>query len=338
MRIYNKALIILLTLSASVFAVSFQRIGMPSGGIPYFEEISANYILVGRNPNWVWSGGAYTVPGFPGLITALSDDGVIIVSGEFGHGNLFYKTIGGITEIIPGISGVSYTTPTGISADGSKIVGTTRGGGYQQTPRWVYEDGSYTLLPLPSGAIGTHDLHISSDGSIIAGTVWGGTATGHIVRWENGSINVLPNPEGKFFTACEISGDGSTVIAGHYRWQDGTINILPIPTDVTSWAALAVSFDGSLVFGNGGGKAFVWDEINGTRLLKDFLEDDYGLNLTGWDLQNVSATDASGNIITGYGINPQGQGELWIATIPEPATIALLALGGLMLRKKAGRI
>lgn len=348
MRIYKSTLIVLVSISTALFGASFQGIGMPASGVPYFEAISSNYTLVGRNPNWVWSGGTYTVPSFPGLITALSDDGLTIVSGEFGYGNLFYRTIGGATEIISGIAGFAYTTPYGISADGSKIVGNTRS---PQMLGWVYENGSYNLLPLPVWGQGTDSLKISSDGSIIAGGVWGSTGEGHIVLWENDNMNVLSNPAGvnsAFLRA--LSGDGLTVAGGYYDsfhnrqvyvWRNGNIDMLPLLTGATSAVATAVSFDGSLVFGNlldsseNSIGSFVWDDINGTRLLKDFLEDDYGIDLTGWNLMSVSATDASGNIITGYGINPQGQGELWIATIPEPATIALFAFGGLMMRRKA---
>ncbi|GEM_PF-3083719 len=331
--------ILALLISPTIFAVSFQGIGMPPSDAKNVVGISADKTIVSHYsiPNWIWTNMMYTTPSYPGGIIDISDDGSTIIGYVSGE-NSFYTVTNGVVNIIPGVAGFSLTTPTAISANGLKIVGTTRGG-VLQTPGWVYENGSYTQLPLPDGATGTHSLHISNDGSVIAGTVWGGSAAFHVVLWENDNINVLPNPEGEFFTACAISGDGKTVAAGHYRWQDGIIDIIPILTGFTSASVKALSFDGSVVFGNAyndyGSIAFVWDEINGTRLLKDFLEDDYGLDLTNWNLLSVSATDASGNIITGYGINPQGKGELWIAQIPEPATIALIAMGlGLMIKKR----
>lgn len=330
-------------LASNLFAASFQGIGVPPTKSMSVGGISSDKILVSYSDvkNWTWSAGSYTITDFPGKVMNISDDSSTII-GYIPVGNSFYTVTNGTTNVIAGpVPGLLYTTPSAVSANGSKIVGNTRGTGSQQTPSWIYENGNFTLLPLPNGAQGTHGIKISADGSVVAGTVYGNdnSVRGHIVLWENNNITVLPNPEGEFFTSCEISGDSSTLIAGHYRWHNGTIDTIPILEGFTSSYALALSFDGSLVFGyasNGTDNiAFIWDPINGTRTLKDFLQKDYGLNLTGWTLQSVSATDTSGNIITGYGLNPQGQRELWIATIPEPATIFMFSLGLLIIKKRA---
>jgi hypothetical protein len=36
----------------------------------------------------------------------------------------------------------------------------------------------------------------------------------------------------------------------------------------------------------------------------------------------------------GFGTNPDGYTEAWIATVPEPASLLILGLGGLILRKR----
>lgn len=41
-----------------------------------------------------------------------------------------------------------------------------------------------------------------------------------------------------------------------------------------------------------------------------------------------------GLTIVGWGYNPDGYDEAWIATIPEPTTLLLLGFGGLALRRK----
>ena len=68
--------------------------------------------------------------------------------------------------------------------------------------------------------------------------------------------------------------------------------------------------------------------------LKDVLEDDYYLDLTGWTLDWAMDVSDNGLTIVGVGINPLGDTEAWVATIPEPATLLLFGLGGLALRRK----
>jgi len=96
--------------------------------------------------------------------------------------------------------------------------------------------------------------------------------------------------------------------------------------------AYAVSADGGIVVGYGttqlGGEAFLWDELNGMRNLRDVLVQDCGLNLTGWTLADASGISADGMTVVGWGYDPSGNIEGWVATLPEPVTLSLLALGG----------
>lgn len=107
--------------------------------------------------------------------------------------------------------------------------------------------------------------------------------------------------------------------------------------------AHAVSIDGAVVVGgsvageNGWSAAFVWEEGHGMRSLEYVLANDCGLDLTGWWLMEAMDVSADGTTIVGYGINPDGQTEAWIATIPEPTTLSVLALGGFaLLRRRRG--
>ena len=52
-----------------------------------------------------------------------------------------------------------------------------------------------------------------------------------------------------------------------------------------------------------------------------------GVDLTGWQLASALGISADGNAIAGYGINPSGQTEAFIAVIPEPGTALLMGLG-----------
>lgn len=102
--------------------------------------------------------------------------------------------------------------------------------------------------------------------------------------------------------------------------------------------ALAVSADGSSVVGWGitdiGYEAFVWDSIHGMRNLKSVLINDFGLELTDWQIKYATGISADGTKIVGSGINPDGNTEGWVATIPEPCSLLLLAIGSLILRKR----
>jgi len=81
-------------------------------------------------------------------------------------------------------------------------------------------------------------------------------------------------------------------------------------------------------------EAFIWDAENGMRNLRLALEDDFGLDLGGLTLARAEAVSGDGSTIVGYGYNPSGETEGWIAHIPEPTTLSLLTLGGLAILRR----
>jgi uncharacterized membrane protein len=89
--------------------------------------------------------------------------------------------------------------------------------------------------------------------------------------------------------------------------------------ETASWA-YDVSGDGSIMVGDsddGSPTAFIWDDGNGMRNLKDVLETDYGLDLTDWQLQRATGISDDGNTIVGTGINPEGVEEAWLFAVNE---------------------
>jgi hypothetical protein len=62
------------------------------------------------------------------------------------------------------------------------------------------------------------------------------------------------------------------------------------------------------------------------RNLRNVLEDDFGLDLSGWTLTEATGISADGRTIVGYGVNPSGDQEGWIA-VPEPPPAALVFAG-----------
>ncbi|RME68265.1 MAG: PEP-CTERM sorting domain-containing protein [Verrucomicrobia bacterium] len=147
-------------------------------------------------------------------------------------------------------------------------------------------------------------------------------------------------PGGSFFSvASAVSADGTTIVGGSdsadgteaFRWTStgGMIGLGDLPGGAFHSHGYGVSGDGSVIVGEGttaaGRKAFIWTQAGGMADLQTTLIDDYGLAgaLAGWTLESARAVSPDGRTIVGFGINPWGQTEAWLAVIPEPSTYAV---------------
>ena len=86
-----------------------------------------------------------------------------------------------------------------------------------------------------------------------------------------------------------------------------------------------ISLDGSTVVGLSNSApestAFIWDSTNGIRNLKEVLTNEYGLDMTGWNLTAAWDVSDSGETIVGEGYDPYGNHTAWIASIREQTRI-----------------
>jgi len=222
----------------------------------------------------------------------------------------------------------------GISSDGSTIVGyswkvSQTGTGYQAI-RWTTGTGMVGLGFLPGG-VSSIAFGASADGSIIVGLSNNGTAD-QALRWTSDAgmmgLGVLPGGTGS--EAYAVSADGSTIVGGStkaFRWTAGT-GMVELDTLPGNSSASAVSADGSTIVGSLGSDGFIWDSTHGERVLSAVLTG-LGLNIKGWTNLDAVGVSADGLTIAGYGTNPSGQQEAWIATVPEPTT-GLLVMAGVL--------
>jgi len=191
----------------------------------------------------------------------------------------------GAIEVLSGIpGGTTESFATAISADGRVIVGVINVGIGQQAYRWV--DGVFEPLgDSPGGISDSRAMDVSADGRIIVGR--GVAENGYqAFRWENEVVEPLGDLEGGslYSEAFAVSGDGQVIVgSGH-------------------------SADGE--------EAFIWDRETGIRPIKEVLEADYGLDLTGWALTRATGVSDDGRTIVGTGTNPNGFREGWITDFP----------------------
>jgi probable HAF family extracellular repeat protein len=302
---------------------------------------------------------------FESIARAVSADGQIVVgSGRGTSGLEAFRwengTMAGLGDL-PG--GDFLSRANGVSADGSVIVGIGSSPTGFEAVRW--SGGSIEGLgDLAGGPIGSSQaMGVSGDGEVIAG--YGNSGDFQAAVWEDDAIVGLgfladPGPTGAFQSlAYGVSANGSVTVGASdnwrnvfdpytggclkvkyfepFRFQDGVMaslfeGITPCQTTGTGSTfgiSLAVNADGSVIVGWGFG-AFIWDESKGKRDLEDVLENDFGLDLTGWRLDRATGVSADGTVIVGYGRNPQGDQEAWIAVLPQPDPVPGLSASGLM--------
>lgn len=243
---------------------------------------------------------------------------------------------------LPGLAG--YSECRGISADGQVLCGFNSDGlitGYTAISGLRIDNGVSTALPYP-GAGGQLDAGCysqpSEDGSVLAGRVRLGGLNYQACRWNGTTLVLLPallGAPGNAYSAClAISGDGTVQVgvstsaaSPNYgqgeacRWEGGVVQSLgALPGASQRGAARSANRDGSVVVGTAQSNAltmvaFIWDEVHGMRELKSVLEDEFGFDLTGWTLNDATAITPDGHVIVGWGVNPSGNTEGWIARL-----------------------
>jgi probable HAF family extracellular repeat protein len=257
------------------------------------------------------------------------------VIGQQTAGEAFRWTQAGGMTGLGFLPGHDRSWATGVSADGSVVVGFS-GGWTGNAFRWT-QTGGMVDLGYPAGGVWSRAQAVSADGSVVVGD-WGTeTIWRDGFRWTEADGTVSLGSGGMNYI-YDVSADGSVVVGeshtlGAVRWTeaDGLVALGDV-AEFPNGRARGVSENGSLIVGvysppTGGGSAFLWDATNGMRDLTELLIAD-GVDLAGCDLYSADVSfDGQRIVVIGDGHNPNVPGAGWVAVVPEPSSFALLAMG-----------
>jgi len=241
----------------------------------------------------------------------------------------------------------------GVSDDGSVVAGYGKrkagtGTSYFEAARWT-NGGTVIegLGDLPLGSTQSRAYGISGDGAVVVGQGTGASGL-EAFMWtpSDGMVGLGDLAGGSSESIANATCTDGSVIVGYgnsvlgveaFMWMDGDgmVGLGDLDGGGFESVANAVSSAGDVVVGYGtsasGTEAFLWREASGMRSLQTYLEDDLGLDLTGWTLTSAEGISANGGTIVGWGTNPSGQEEAWLATIPVPEPSATLLQGAAIL-------
>ena len=222
---------------------------------------------------------------------------------------------------LPGDNG---GTASGISGDGSTVVGaTTTGGILPIAYTWQEETGIVGLGDFSGGVNSSSSAATSFDGSVVVGTGNSGSSTAFRWTLETGLVSLGTD------SAQDVSADGNTIVGRDgvggsqraYIWtpQTGALHLGTLPGGGVTQAS-GVSADGLIVVGSSGGEAFRWSASTGM----------FGLgNLTGNSFDDSSAIDisADGTVIVGDADISSSVEHAFVWTLSE-GMVGLGSLGG----------
>jgi probable HAF family extracellular repeat protein len=235
-----------------------------------------------------------------------------------------------------------YNVAYGISGDGLVIVGTTASNNppnSNEAFRWTQVAGFQHLSGRAPVWGNVEGNGTSADGSVIVGQATRNDGRGwEAYRWtaDSGIVglgDLNGDPEFQSSTATAVSSNGAVVVGyadapnsfdQAFRWTQATgmigLGAFQTPFGIGGSQALAVNTDGSVIagwsFGDNGEQASLWTQSGGLRSLRAVLTDaGLGPAIANWDFTRATGLSADGRVIVGYGANPQGQTEAFIARL-----------------------
>ena len=174
------------------------------------------------------------------------------------------------------LSGSFRTVPTSISKDGGTVIGRSRSGSDEVGFCWSKEQGIEPIdLPFEFDFIRPND--VSSDGAKIAGQVTTPEGGLFAIRLDANSqeYDDLGSLNGTSIVPTEISADGSAIIGRAigraFRWNQENGTQEIGPKGAMFASANSMTCDGAIVVGTSMGDGFIWTESEEVEILNDFL-------------------------------------------------------------------
>jgi len=300
-----------------------------------------------------------------GALGTSADGGIIVGTGRRNQAIEAFRWSASTGMV--GIGAESAAFPSfavAVSADGSRIAGQSQRISGPEATLWL--DGVVTGLgDLPGGEFRSGVNAISADGSVMVGAGTPASGTAEAFRWtaSEGMVGLGFLPGGTFSTATAISGTGA-VIAGWsgsslggelaFLWTAaGIASLGDLPGGNVQSQAHDISAGGTVVVGSSSWgdaqvtareEAFLWTAATGMQRLFDVLVARGAAGLDGWVLRDATAISGDGAVIAGWGIDPRGRPQAFVADlspVPLPGTWGLLltaVLAGALSRSSPWRL
>jgi len=308
-------------------------------------------------------GGVGGNDGYGGQATITNDGsrvGGTNINNDTGKGEIaIYDTGSATWTNLGGIGGTidnSTSSGWGISGDGQTLVGLGWTAGLEaRAISWTQGSGLAELSMSGPSAYQARANSTNFDGSVIGG--WEDNDNGRQGSvWVNGAQELLFDTNGFAVSeALSISDDGVWVTGvsygtmAPYRYNTVT-DVLEYLPDVSAFydfptaLGTAISNDGSTIIGQVRDfgpplfyPGFIWQDGQGAMTLNEYF-DAVGVPYEpGFFFSIPLAMSGDGLTMAGYGISPTDGVVGWVVTVPTPASVFVLGIGGLIGSRRTRR-
>jgi probable HAF family extracellular repeat protein len=267
-------------------------------------------VAAGNNEAFSWSAGTmtglgYLFPGFPNsLANAIASQANVAVGVSAPNPatpNLSdNEAVSFQNGVVTGLGflqtmSLAASFANGMNSSGQVIVGNSiyTTSGSQQQEAFSWQNGVMTGLGFVPSGVASRAFAANASGSVIVGDS-ATSSTDVAVRWVNGTIAALGGGVGGGGPAYNVSANGNVVVG--------------------------LGLNGGVANG-----PFRWTPVDGMQKIQSLLIA-AGVNITGWSLgyvqtpvaDTIPGVSANGTTITGFGIDPNGHSQAWIARLPAP--------------------